>query len=114
MKTILTIALLLAGSALYSQKAEKLTLMVKTEINCDHCLKCSSCAENIENKLHELKGIKKIKVDPKANTISVTYVSGKTTPEEIKKAINNAGFEADGVPAPAEALANLDACCKKK
>jgi Heavy-metal-associated domain. len=55
-----------------------------------------------------------VKVDPKTNTITVTYSSDKTNPEQIKKAIAAAGFDADEVKATAEAYEKLDGCCKAK
>ena len=34
--------------------------------------------------------------------------------DRIRKSINAAGFDADDSPAPAEAVAKLDGCCRKK
>ncbi|MBL7704963.1 MAG: heavy-metal-associated domain-containing protein [Taibaiella sp.] len=99
-----------------AQAAEKkATLTVKTSIACDHCLQCSSCGQNINDKIRDTeKGIRKVKVDPKANTITVTYAPDKTNPEQIKKAIAAAGFDADEVKATADAYEKLDGCCKAK
>lgn len=110
-------SLILAGFLFFSANAaeKKATLTVKTSIACDHCLQCSSCGQNINDKIRDTeKGIRKVKVDPKANTITVTYSSDKTNPEQIKKAIAAAGFDADEVKATAEAYEKLDSCCKAK
>lgn len=89
------------------------TITVKTQIYCSHCLQCGSCGKNINDHITENKGIKKVSVDAKANTITVTYDSRKTNPESIRKAINAAGYDADDQKAPAQAVNNLDGCCKK-
>lgn len=109
----LTLAVLLFFSTNAAEK--KATLTVKTSIACDHCLQCSSCGQNINDKIRDTeKGIRKVKVDPKTNTITVTYSSDKTNPEQIKKAIAAAGFDADEVKATADAYEKLDGCCKAK
>ncbi len=110
-------SLTLAGLLFFTANAaeKKATLTVKTSIACDHCLQCSSCGQNINDKIRDTeKGIRKVKIDPKANTITVTYAPGKTNPERIKKAIAAAGFDADEVKARAEAYEQLDGCCKAK
>lgn len=110
-------SLILAGLLFFSANAaeKKETLTVKTSIACDHCLQCSSCGQNINDRIRDIeKGIRKVKVDPKANTITVTYLSDKTNPAQIKKAIAAAGFDADEVKATADAYEKLDGCCKAK
>lgn len=96
-------------------ESDKATAVIKTKIYCDHCIQCEDCNANIMNKVRAMnKGIKKVKVNPEDNTITVTYHPGKTDIESIRKAINTAGFDADDQPAPAEAVAKLDGCCRKK
>jgi mercuric ion binding protein len=96
-------------------ESDKATVVIKTKIYCDHCIQCEDCNANIMNKVRAMnKGIKKVKVNPAENTITVTYHPGKTDIESIRKAINTAGFDADDQPAPAEAVAKLDGCCRKK
>lgn len=91
------------------------TLIVKTSIACDHCLQCSSCGENIEDRIFEgNSGIQQIKVQPESNTIVVIYKATKTTPDEIRKAIALAGYDADDVKAVPESYQKLDGCCKAK
>ncbi len=114
MKNIITaIGLVLStfAPALASGKKESIT--IKTNIVCDHCLQCSSCGQNINDKIRDTeKGIKKVKINTKENTIVVSYMSDKTNPEQIRKAIAAAGFDADDVKATADAIAKLDGCCK--
>ncbi len=110
-------SLIIAGSLCLNANAaeKKETIVVKTSIACDHCLQCSSCGQNINDKIRDTeKGIKKVKVDPKTNTITVTYSADKTNPEQIRKAIADAGYDADEVKATAVAYEKLDGCCKAK
>lgn len=89
------------------------TITIKTQIYCSHCLQCGSCGKNINDHIRENAGVKKVEVDPKANTITVTYDAAKTNPDKIRKAVNDAGYDADDKKAPATAVNSLDGCCKK-
>lgn len=115
MKTLL-LALSIFSFANLNAKAakDKDILIVKTSIACDHCLQCSSCGQNINDQIRDAeKGIKKVKINPKENTITVTYASDKTNPEAIRKAIALAGYDADEVKADKASYEKLDACCRK-
>ncbi|GAB5537912.1 MAG: hypothetical protein Salg2KO_00150 [Salibacteraceae bacterium] len=103
----------LFGLSVSAQNGGKETLSVKTNIYCDHCNKCESCGPRIYNQLMDVPGIRKVKIDDEASTILVTYNSDKIEPKSIRDAINAAGFDADDQPAPADAVAKLDGCCKK-
>ncbi|MDX2001379.1 MAG: cation transporter [Chitinophagales bacterium] len=90
-------------------------LVVKTKIYCDHCIECGSCDARIQNQLFTgLTGVKAVKLDPKAETITVTYNSKKTNAAAIRKAIAKTGYDADDVKADPAGYAALDGCCKKK
>jgi copper chaperone CopZ len=98
----------------FSAKGQKQTIVIKTQIYCDHCLQCGSCGVNINERIRETnKGIKKVSIDPKANTITVVYNEGKTSPEQISEAILAAGYDADDRKATAATVSTLDGCCKK-
>lgn len=112
-KIIFTLLLAAISSSLFAQSTNIQKLVVKTQIFCDHCLQCGSCGNNININVRSLKGIKKIKIDDKQNTITVDYDANKTNPDAIRKTINNAGYDADDMKAPAESVAKLDGCCRK-
>lgn len=115
MKWIAALLFLFSFSELYAQSPSKQVLRVETKIYCDHCLDCESCDENIFNRVHALnKGITKIRVKPAENAIYITYKPQKTNPQAIRQSISMAGFDADDLPADAEAQQKLDACCKPK
>lgn len=90
----------------------KETLTVKTNIHCDHCQKCESCAARIYRYLKDTPGVRKVDINDKEETITVDYKADKTSPETIRKAINEAGFEADDQQPSADQLAGLDGCCR--
>ncbi len=114
MKNMLLAAIFSAFSILAIAKGgEVKTVTIKTQIYCSHCMQCGSCGPNINDRIREGKGIKKVSVDSKANTITVTYDADKTNVDAIRAAINKAGFDADDKKAPAEAVNSLDGCCKK-
>lgn len=116
MKSILTTLILsLTLNIALAQTPKKETISIQTTIYCDHCLICSSCGENIDNQIRDRnKGISKVKINPKDNTITVTYKPAKTNPDEIRKAISEAGFDADDVKASPSSYAKLDGCCKAR
>lgn len=112
---LLLLAFTLAGITVsFAQKPGKAdTLSVKTRIYCNHCLECGSCAGNVNMAMAGLYGIKKVQIRPASQTITVAYNPQKMTPEKIREAIAAAGFDADHIPAKPEAVAKLDACCRK-
>lgn len=88
------------------------TVVIKTNIYCDHCAQCESCGGKLDEIL-DIKGVKHMKLDMAKMTITVMYNPKKTTPEKIRQAIAKLGYDADDVPADPEAVKELDGCCKK-
>ena len=87
---------------------ETKTLVVKSSTVCD------MCKQRIERGLVFEEGVKEVKVDIAANTISVKYKADKTTPEKIKTAISKLGYSADEVAADETAFKKLPMCCQKE
>lgn len=116
MKHVLTIiSLCFAFNAAIAQGNKTETITIKTQIYCDHCLRCETCGANINETLRGLaKGIKKVKVNPANNTITVVYNATKSTPDKIRAAIAASGYDADTIKATTEGYAKLDGCCKAK
>lgn len=88
------------------------TLVVKTNIYCNHCKQCESCKGKLDMLMEE-KGVKDMVLNVEQMTITVMYNSKKTSPEKIRTAISNLGYDADNVPANPKAYEELDGCCKK-
>lgn len=112
MRWIVLLSLLIGSLQVYGQSSKTETVIIKTAISCDHCKQCESCGKNIYDGIYKEAGIKKIKIDPDAHTVTVTYNSSKTSPEKIRLAISKTGFDADDIKADPEAYAKLDGCCK--
>lgn len=87
---------------------ETKTIEIKTSTVCD------MCKDKIERELVFEAGIKSVKVDLKALTVTVKFRIDKTNPEAIRKAIAKLGYWADEVPANEEAFKNLPECCQKE
>lgn len=113
-KLILIIILAVAANTTFAQTTNKQTITIKTKIYCDHCKKCESCGGRIDRELPFIKGLTDYKFDEKANTITVTYNTRITTPEDIRFAIAKIGFDADEVKANQKAVAKFDDCCLKQ
>ncbi len=114
MKKLIIILLLgiFVSPSFAKEKTE--TIVIRTSIVCDHCLNCESCGPNINFATRRVKGVTKMKIDPDAGTITVTYRTDKTNPDEIRKAISASGYDADNVKADPMAYQKLDGCCKVK
>ncbi len=65
---------------------EKVTLRVEG-------MSCNHCKMAVENSLQSLAGVKKADVDLAAKTVTIAYVEGDLTIEDLKGAIVEAGFE---------------------
>lgn len=116
MKQILLCSIFFLGlfGAANAQSPKKATIEIKTKIYCDHCLKCGDCSGNINTALRKYAGVKKTKILPEENKIVVVYNPKKTSPEQLRKQISDAGFDADDVKANPDAVAKLDTCCQPK
>lgn len=55
-------------------------------------LHCESCKKKIESNIAFEKGVKDIKVDVEAKTVTVTYRPDKTNSENLQKAIAKLGY----------------------
>ncbi len=74
---------------------------------------CDMCQETLEKAMAYEKGVKESHLDVDSKVLTVTFDPKKTTVASIRKAVNMAGYDADGQPADKRAYDNLNACCKK-
>ena len=115
MKQIISLVFLaLLLGATHAQAPKKETLIIKTTIHCDHCLQCESCGYQISDAIRKTKGIGSVKINPKENTITVSYKPTRTNPDKIRQAISAVGYDADDIKASPAGYAKLDGCCKPK
>ncbi len=109
---LLLLVLGITGAARAQEKTG--TIEIKTSIYCDHCKECESCSSRLEDAVYAVKGVRRVDVNDKSMTIQVAYNPKKTDPEQIRKTITTAGYDADDMKADPEAYRKLDDCCKKQ
>lgn len=85
----------------------------KEEIKIKTSAECGMCKTTIEKALAFEKGVKKAELNLETKEITVVYNPKKTTPDQIRKAISNAGYDADDVKANPKVYQQLPECCKK-
>jgi copper chaperone CopZ len=106
MKKLLTfLIVVLMGMTVFAQKSETQTITIQTNGTCEHCKKVMM--ENVP----QWKGVEKCTYDLKTAKITITYQPQKTSPETLRTAISQLGYDADNVKADAEARAKLPSCC---
>jgi mercuric ion binding protein len=118
MKTLQKISLLTFVLALFSfvqinaQTAPATTktsvVKIKTSGECDMCKK------KIEAEVGKMSGVKKAELDVDSKILTVEYNAKRTSPDKIRKALANIGYDADDVKANNRAQKELPACCRPK
>ena len=106
MKNILmTLIATLSLHVAFAQKGIE-TVQIQTSAVCD------MCKETIEKQLAFTKGVTTAELDVKTSVVTV-YKTNKTTLEDLRKSINEVGYDADDSKAVKEAYDKLHECCKK-
>jgi mercuric ion binding protein len=106
-KSAVIVMLVLFTNSLFAQSKSKAEIKIKTSAECD------MCKNTLEKTLAFEKGVKDAKLDLATKEVTVVYNPKKTNPEQLKKAISNAGYDADEVKANNKAFQKLPECCKK-
>lgn len=89
------------------------TQTINKEIVIATSAQCGSCKTRIETALTKLKGVKSATLNLKNKNVTVAYDANTVTPEAIKTAITNIGYDADAQSANPSAYQKLPACCQK-
>lgn len=109
MKTLQILSFLVvfafAAQAGFAQKTAE--IQIKTSAQ------CGMCKDRIEKAMAYERGVKSATLDLESKVLTVSYKTKKTSPEKIRKAISQTGYDADEVPADPQAYEKLPACCKK-
>lgn len=74
---------------------------------------CEMCKERIEKQLAFTKGVSESNLDLKDKVVTISFNSKKTDIAKLKKAINDAGYDADETVANQKSYDKLPSCCKK-
>jgi copper chaperone CopZ len=101
---VLSLFLLMGFSALAGGLK---TINIKTSGTCD------MCKATIEKALKAEKGVNSAYFNLATGAVKVKYDEKLSSPESLRKAINMAGYDADGQPADITAHKALPACCQK-
>lgn len=89
--------ILLAALNVNAEKKGEKTVVFQANLH------CKSCVNKIEKNIPFEKGVKGLKVDMEAQTITVTFRTDKNTEENLKKAIEKLDIEVKGATdAPAK------------
>jgi cation transport ATPase len=97
----------ISGATFAQNKAKIDSIKIKTSAVCD------MCKETIEKAMAYEKGVKSSALNVETAMLTVVYNPEKTNPEKIKKAVNEAGYDADELKANQRSYDKLNACCKK-
>ncbi len=74
---------------------------------------CEDCKDFLESRLIREYGVTSVNVNYQKKTTTVTWLTDRTTLENIKVMISYFGFDADDVEADEIAYKKLPACCKR-
>ncbi|HQU76234.1 MAG TPA: heavy metal-associated domain-containing protein [Chitinophagales bacterium] len=74
---------------------------------------CESCKNTIEKAVYQVDGVRSVYLDVETQMATVKFDGTVTHVDAIKKAISQAGYDADELPADKNAYDNLTTCCKK-
>ena len=77
-------------------------------------LTCEPCKDKLEQYLFKAYGVTSVKANFRTQTITITWLTDRTTIEEIRAYINNNGFDADDEKAEENAAKKIPACCVPK
>ncbi|MDF7810541.1 heavy metal-associated domain-containing protein [Hymenobacter sp. YC55] len=74
---------------------------------------CDMCKTRLEKAMAYEKGVQAAVLDVPTQVLTVTYRPDKTSPENLRTAVQKTGYDADAQPADARAYDRLPDCCKK-
>ncbi len=118
MKKIFLFALL--SGSFYKSNAQVMAAKAQNVVIKSANLRCWECREKldkylvVENNANMDNGMLKWAYNLPAGEIKVNYLPDRVTPDVIRTALNNAGFDADSTKAEPEAYKTLPPICKRK
>jgi copper chaperone CopZ len=75
-------------------------------------VQCDICKDKVEFFISHEEGVGSVKVDIRKKTTTVTWITDRTTLENIRVAIANLGYDADDIEAEESAFKRLPKSCK--
>ena len=104
----LFIVLLFIPTIIFSQEPKNKSAKAEFEVKG----LCEMCKTRIEKSTYTVSGLKYSNWDIPSNRLTVIYNNQKTSLDDIKKVIAEAGHDNDRFVATDEAYNNLHFCCK--
>lgn len=104
-KLILFLSVFLFGAGMDATAQRK-------ELTLESSLVCGMCKETIEEGLAYTKGVRSVRVDVDANTVSIVYNEKHIDKAGVKKAINELGYVAGDSKPTREQYERLHECCR--
>lgn len=98
---------LISSSAFAQPTVKDTTVKIKTSSQ------CSMCKTTIEKAMKKVSGVKSSDLNVDSKELSVTFDPAKVKIEDIRTAVNRAGYDADSTKADKRAYNKLSPCCKK-
>ena len=106
-KQIITTLILFLAISATTMAGNVKNVSIKTSGTCD------MCKATIEKAVLAEKGVSSAYFNLDTGAVKIKYDGTITNPDALKKAINMAGYDADGQPADVNAHKALPACCQK-
>lgn len=100
-------ALILSGSAGWSQTKVSDKAAISTPY-----VQCDKCREQVEFFIAHEYGVTSVRADTRKHTTTVTWLTDRTTIDNIRAAIANLGFDADDIEAEPFAYKRLPKECR--
>ena len=75
-------------------------------------VQCDVCKDKVEFFVSHIDGVTSVRVNPRQKTTTVTWLTDRTTLENIKTSIANLGYDADNIEAEEYAYKRLPKSCK--
>ena len=75
-------------------------------------VQCDVCKDKVEFFVSHIDGVTSVRVNPRQKTTTVTWLTDRTTLENIKVSIANLGYDADNIEAEEYAYKRLPKSCK--
>jgi len=85
---------------------EKAVIKIPTAI-------CNECAGTIKKAVAKVNGVNDVKIDVKAKTATIEFISTSVKFADLEHTIVMAGYDANDKKADQEAYEKLPDCCKK-
>ena len=113
LKNLTLIIIFMLSISAFAQEQSQELKKGEAEIKIQTSAQCEECKERIEKNMAYEKGVKAVDLNLEDKVLTVIYKTNKTTPEKLREAVSDIGYDADDVAADPKAYSKLPACCQK-